>query len=167
MGTGMDDEGIGGGGAGYWYQDSGSGPEAVDVLNLLRKYREAERRMRHRTRDSMGMGETDLIALRFLLRASRTGRPIRQRDLAEALDITSASASALVDRLCRDGYAERIDHPEDRRSVAIRPTRKSDEEVRSTLGEMHRRMLAAAESLTPEETAAVAKFLTTLTNCIE
>lgn len=152
---------------GYWYQDSGSGPDPVDVLNLLRTYREAERRMRLRTRDSMGMGETDLVALRFLLREARSDRLVRQRDLAEALQITSASASGLVDRLCRDGYAERVAHPEDRRSVAIMPTAKSDDEVRSTLGEMHRRMLAAAESLTPAELAAVAKFLTALTRSVE
>lgn len=153
--------------SGYWYPDSAGSPEPVDVLNLLRKYREAERRMRLRTRDSMRMGETDLIALRFLLRTTRAGRLVRQRDLAEALDITSASASALVDRLCRDGYAERVAHPDDRRSVAITPTDKSDDEVRSTLGEMHKRMLEAAESLTNAELAAVAKFLTALTRSVE
>jgi DNA-binding MarR family transcriptional regulator len=152
---------------GYWYQDPVSGPDPVDVLNLLRTYREAERRMRLRTRDSMGMGETDLVALRFLLREARSDRLVRQRDLAEALQITSASASGLVDRLCRDGYAERVAHPEDRRSVAITPTAKADDEVRSTLGEMHKRMLAAAESLTPAELAAVAKFLTALTRSID
>ncbi|WP_246858467.1 MarR family winged helix-turn-helix transcriptional regulator [Citricoccus sp. SGAir0253] len=139
----------------------------MDVLNLLRKYRDAERRMRTRTRDSMGMGETDLVALRYLLRATRAGERVRQRDLAQVLEITSASASALVDRLVRDGYAQRVAHPDDRRSVSIEPTQKSDEDVRSTLGAMHRRMLEAAESLSPEELAAVAKFLTALTRSVE
>jgi DNA-binding MarR family transcriptional regulator len=154
-------------GEGFWYLDVGSGLEPVDVLNLLRRYREAERRMRLRTRDSMGMGETDLVALRFLLRAARAGRRVRQRDLAETLEITGASASALVDRLIRDGYAQRVAHPEDRRSVAIEPTVKSDEDVRATLGAMHQRMLAAAESLTPAELAGAAKFLTALTRSLE
>ncbi|GMA32099.1 hypothetical protein [Litorihabitans aurantiacus] len=53
--------------SGYWYPSDEVEP--VEVLSLLRRYREAERAMRARTRDSMGMGETDLIALRFLLRA--------------------------------------------------------------------------------------------------
>lgn len=154
-------------GSGYWYPDTGSGPDPVDVLNLLRRYREAERRMRARTRDSMRMGETDLVALRFLLRAARTGQVVRQRDLAEALEISKPSASALVDRLIRDGYVQRVAHPDDRRSVAIEPTQKTDEEVRSTLGVMHRRMLAAAESLSPEELAVVARFLTELTRSVE
>lgn len=159
-------------GAGYWYAvadepSAGAGMGPVDLLNLLRKYREAEHQMRVRTRDSMRMGETDLVALRHLLQASRAGVRLRQRDLAVALDISAASASALVDRLVRDGYVQRVPHPEDRRSVAIETTSKTDEEVRSTLGEMHRRMLAAVESLSPEERATVAKFLTALTRSVE
>ena len=78
--------------SGYWYP--GHFPEPVDVLNLLRRYREAERRMRLRTRGSMGMGETDLIAVRLLLRRHQAGQLMRQRDLASALEITAASASA-------------------------------------------------------------------------
>jgi DNA-binding MarR family transcriptional regulator len=155
------------GAAVYWYPSLSTGSDQVDVLNLLRKYREAERRMRVRTRDSMRMGETDLVALRFLLKATRAGTLVRQRDLATALEITAASASALVDRLIRDGYVRRVPHPDDRRSVAIEPTSKTDEEVRATLGEMHQRMLAAVESLSPEELAAVAKFLTALTRSVE
>lgn len=152
---------------GYWYPEDHTAPDAVDVLNLLRRYREAEQRMRRRTRDSMRMGETDLVALRHLLRAQRAGRPVRQRDLAAVLEISAASASALVDRLVRDGYARRRPHPQDRRSVVVEPTAKTDAEVRSTLGRMHRRMMAAAESLSPAERAAVAAFLTSLIHSVE
>ena len=61
--------------SGYWYP--GHFPEPVDVLNLLRRYREAERRMRLRTRGSMGMGETDLIAVRLLLRRHQANHQSR------------------------------------------------------------------------------------------
>lgn len=152
--------------SGYWYT-SPEAASAVDVLNLLRRYRAAERHMRAHTRDSMRMGETDLLALRHLLRASSTGRLVRQRDLAAALEITPASASALVDRLIRDGYVRRVPHPEDRRSVVIETTAKTDDEVRATLGTMHRRMLDAVESLDQAELAAVAKFLTALIESVE
>ena len=37
--------------SGYWYTRGAREIEPVDVLNLLRRYREAERRMRARTRD--------------------------------------------------------------------------------------------------------------------
>lgn len=151
--------------SGYWYPEST--PEPMDVLNLLRRYREAERRMRVRTRGSMGMGETDLIAIRLLLHTHQSGQLMRQRDLAAALEITAASASALVDRLVKSGHVRRVPHPDDRRSVAIEPTTQSDHEVRETLGAMHERMLTATEALTPDELAAVAKFLSALTESVE
>lgn len=153
--------------SGYWYPQEETAADTVEVLNLLRRYREAERRMRLRTRDSMRMGETDLVALRHLLKASQAGKVMRQRDLAEALGITAASASTLVDRLVRDGYVQRVPHPQDRRSVAIETTGKTDEEVRATLGAMHRRMLAAVESLSPEQREAVSLFLTALIESVE
>ena len=59
--------------SGYWYPDAESA-STVDVLNLLRRYRSAETAMRARTRSSMRMNETDLVALRFLLREQRAGR---------------------------------------------------------------------------------------------
>lgn len=78
---------------------------------------------------------------------------------AAQLDITAASASAMVDRLVRDGYVERVPHPDDRRSFAIVPTEHGDREVRATLQTMHQKMFTVAESLSPAERLAVAKFL--------
>lgn len=152
---------------GYWYQGSDHAPSSVEVLNLLRRYRESERRMRSRTRESMSMGETDLLALRYVLRAQSAGELLRQRDLARELDISAASVSVLVDRLIRDGYVRRVPFPSDRRSVAIEPTISGDHEVRETLSEMHRRMLETVETLTEVERAAVAKFLSGLITSVD
>lgn len=153
--------------SGYWYGGSGHVPNSVELLNLLRRYRESERRMRSRTRDSMGMGETDLLALRYVLRAHATGALLRQRDLARELDISAASVSVLVDRLIGYGHVRRVPIPSDRRSVAIEPTVSADHEVRQTLSQMHRRMLETAENLTEAEREAVAKFLNGLIHSVE
>ncbi|WP_159613225.1 MarR family winged helix-turn-helix transcriptional regulator [Glutamicibacter sp. JC586] len=153
--------------SGYWYGEGQSAPEAVDLLNLMRRYRDAERKMRAQTRGSMGMNETDMTALRFLLREHRKGEVPRQRDFAEELGISNASVSALIDRLCRDGYAERIMHPADRRSVGIVPTRYSDTEVRETLQQMHERMMSAVDGLSADERRAAAKFLHALIASVE
>lgn len=152
--------------SGYWYSGTAEDPGPVDLLNLLRAYREAERKMRAKTRNDMGMGETDLVALRYLIKEHAAGRSVRQREIAAELDIAAASASVLIDRLCRQGYAERVAHPDDRRSVAVVPTAHSEQEVRQTLGEMHRRMLEAVESLSREERAGAAAFLSALTTSI-
>jgi len=153
--------------SGYWYGEGRSVPEAVDLLNLMRRYREAERRMRAATRGSMGMNETDMSALRFLLAAHGKGVTPRQRDFAEELGISNASVSVLIDRLCRDGYAERVVHPADRRSVGIVPTDYSDTEVRGTLHRMHEQMMDAVGTLSEDERVAVAKFLEAMIRSVE
>ncbi|GMA30249.1 MarR family winged helix-turn-helix transcriptional regulator [Litorihabitans aurantiacus] len=150
-----------------WDPATGDDADPVDILALLRRYREADRQLRTRTRASMGMGETDLLALRYLLRAKQRGAVVRQKELAAALGITGASASTLVDRLVRDGYVRRVAHPNDRRSVAVETTQHSDDEVRATLDGLHRRLLAAVETMPRDELDAVAAFLHRISTVVE
>jgi MarR family transcriptional regulator for hemolysin len=42
-----------------------------------------------------------------------------QRELATALEVTEVTAGRLIDRLCEDGYLERHENPEDRRSYKV------------------------------------------------
>ncbi|MDO4917993.1 MarR family winged helix-turn-helix transcriptional regulator [Kocuria sp.] len=143
----------------FWYDETEEATSGVDVLNLLRRYREAETTMRTRVRADMDMGEKDILALRHLIAAENADRMLRQKDIAAMLGITNASTSVLVDRLVRDGYAERVPHPEDRRSVAVVPTEHGRHEVRSTLQDMHGRMMAVVEDMTASERDVVAAFL--------
>jgi DNA-binding MarR family transcriptional regulator len=123
--------------------------------------------MRARTRASMGMNETDLLALRFLLREQKAGRIVRPIDLARTLDISTASTTTLIDRLEKGGHARREPHPTDRRAGVVVPTVSSDEEVRATLGAMHRRMLALVDDLSDQERGVVMRFLAGMTASIE
>lgn len=152
--------------SGYWYAEHGA-PSSVDVLNLLRRYRTAESSMRKRTRSSMGMGETDMLALRTLLQAQRRGEPMRQRDLAAALHLASPSVTALVDRLVKSGHVRREPHPEDRRATIVVPTTETDHEVRATLGPMHRRMIDVLDGMDDDERRAVARFLDAMSQAVE
>jgi DNA-binding MarR family transcriptional regulator len=133
--------------------------QGLTVLNALRNYRAAETAMRRRTRDSMGMNETDLLAVRFLLQAEQSGHRIGPKELGTKLGISSASTTTLIDRLVASGHARREDHPTDRRALVIRPTPNSDSEVRATLGRMHSRMMAVAGALSDEEARAIVGFL--------
>ena len=143
----------------YWYPESAQADRVIGVLNALRAYRAAEVAMRKRTRDSMGMGETDLSAIRYLLEAERRGNAVTAKDLARRLEVSSASVTALIDRLVGTGHVRREPHPTDRRSVVIVPTHDTDAEVRETLGRMHVAMMEQAESLTNEEARVVERFL--------
>lgn len=144
--------------AGYWY-GAENAASSTGVLEMLRRYREAEQSMRRRTRASMGMGETDMLAVRHLLLAQRQDRDLTAGDLAGLLQISTASTTALIDRLERSGHARRERHPQDRRSTRVVATVATDDDVRATLGAMHRNMLAVADALSPDEAEVVARFL--------
>ncbi|KUM38270.1 MarR family winged helix-turn-helix transcriptional regulator [Arthrobacter sp. EPSL27] len=146
-------------GSGYWYEPDDRVDPPGAVLQALREYRNAEVARRRSTRDSMGMGETDLLALRYLLRAQSAGEQVGPKDLSRVLGITTASTTSLIDRLVGSGHVRREPHPTDRRSLVIVPTGATDTEVRATLGGMHQRMMAVAEELTHEEARTVIKFL--------
>jgi DNA-binding MarR family transcriptional regulator len=152
--------------SGYWYDDEAGAAPGVRVLDALREYCAAEAAMRKRTRESMGMGETDLLAIRLLLRAQRTGRDLGPKDLARALGISSASTTILVDRLVASGHVERRAHPTDRRALIVVPTVDSDSEVRATLDRMHSRMIAVADDLDASEAEVVTRFLRAMRDAV-
>jgi DNA-binding MarR family transcriptional regulator len=138
-------------------------PHVAEVLRALAEYRAAEEAMRLRTRESMRMGATDLQALRFLLKAQGEGRTVSGRELADHLGMTSASVTALLDRLTVSGHVQRTPHPTDRRSNMVTATVGSDEEVRHTLGEMHGRMMDTARALSAPDADVVRDFLDSMT----
>ncbi|MCC3280361.1 MarR family winged helix-turn-helix transcriptional regulator [Arthrobacter sp. zg-Y40] len=147
---------------GYWYSPDPEHPRARDVLDAVRSYRAAETRVRRHTQDSMGMNENDLLAMRYLMQARQAGGSLGPKDLSRLLGISTASTTALIDRLEKGGYVRRRARPNDRRAWEIVPTEVSDTEVRQTVGDMHGRMLQAAAELSPEEADTVIRFMTRL-----
>lgn len=150
----------------HWYPEEAA-LSGIDVLDLLRRYRVAEAAMRRRTHAGMGMGETDLLALRHLLREQSEGRAVLQRDLVRVLGVSSPSVTALVDRLTASGHVTREPHPTDRRAVVVVPSVESDSEVRATLGAMHQRMMSAVDELDAAELEAVSRFLSSMITAVE
>jgi DNA-binding MarR family transcriptional regulator len=142
-------------------------PHADEVIATLLEYRLAEEAMRRRTRDSMRMGTTDLQAIRFLIQAQGEQRIVTGRALADHLGMTSASVTALLDRLTTSGHVQRTPHPTNRRSIMITATAGSDDEVRQTLGSMHTRMIDAARALSPADAALVQQFLESMTAAVD
>lgn len=145
----------------------GTSPHTAEVLTALHAYRSAEEAMRRRTRESMHMGENDLTALRYLLRAQREGRVVTPGMLAEHLGMRSASITVMLDRLTKSGHLDRRPHPTDRRSLAIVATPGSDDEVRQTLGRMHARMMGVAQGLDPADAELVSGFLSRLADAAD
>ncbi|WP_434993977.1 MarR family winged helix-turn-helix transcriptional regulator [Arthrobacter sp. Ld5] len=137
-----------------------------DLVDAIRRYRDAESSMRGQSRDSMHLGRTDMTALRVMLRAGQAGRPVSAAALSRELGISSAATTVLIDRLQRSGHAERRRNAADGRAIEIWPTATTEHEVRSTMGTMHERMMQVASALPPEDSATIHRFLVALSRAL-
>ncbi|SDQ81828.1 MarR family winged helix-turn-helix transcriptional regulator [Microbacterium sp. cf332] len=151
--------------SGFFYNNDRQ--RATSALEALRLYQAAEAAMRRRTRESMSMGENELLVVRQLLRAQSRGLQVKPGDVAKYLGISTASTTSLLDRLESSGYLRRVPHPSDRRSVYLEPTERADEEVRTTLSAMHDRMHQVAADTTAEATEAVIDFLSRMQDAVD
>jgi len=151
----------------YWYSDDAQRERSVAVLEAMRTYRAAEAAMRSRTQRSMGLGENDLLALRYLLIAKQDGRTIGPKELTAYLGISSASTTVLIDRLERSGQVRREHSPFDRRALILVPTASTDEEIHAALGDVPARMVEVANRLDPAEAKVVIDFLTNMRAAVD
>jgi DNA-binding MarR family transcriptional regulator len=104
----------------------------------------------------LGISTTEVAALEHLTSA---GEPLGPVQLGQRLGIASASATALVDRLERSGHVHRSPHPQDRRRQTISVTPESADQTWEALRPLLAGIDLAAAQLTPQEAAAVVRFL--------
>src|SRR3712207_1242361 len=69
--------------------------------------------------DVHGLNRTDVRALVAIMDAARRGEALTAGRLGEAVDLRSASVTALVDRLEKVGHVRRVRDPDDRRRVEL------------------------------------------------
>jgi len=91
---------------------------------------------------TVGLGTTESQALSTLALHGERG----QSELARNLQLTSSASTALVDRLERQGVAERVPHPRDRRRTIVRLTDRGHR----IATESHRCLAHALQLLPPE-----------------
>jgi DNA-binding MarR family transcriptional regulator len=151
----------------YWYSGDAERERSVAVLEAMRTYRAAESAMRRRTQLSMGMGENDLLALRYVITAQQDGRSIGPKELAGYLGISSASTTVLIDRLERSGQLRRENSPFDRRALILVPTATTDAEIQAALGDVPERMVDVANRLDPTEASVVIEFLSQMRQAVD
>ena len=151
---------------GFWY-GTDSRVDAVDVLNALRRYRSAETAAQRRAREALGIGENALLALRVLLDAESDGRSVNAKELADRLEITPASTSALVDRLVRSGHVERLAVPHDRRGVILTASGGSMRQVLRVIDQLDTRAIEVAEHLPQSEMSVIVSFLEQMARVVD
>lgn len=134
----------------------------ADVVEELRR---AEAHLARRRQTACGPSETDRSAMRFILEAADDERPITPTDLAKHLGITTASTTAVLDRLGRGQMVELRQHPDDRRKRLVVPVDRSDDPdlidpLTATIREL-------SDELSPHEAELVNGFLTRITRAVK
>ncbi|MHB1501154.1 MAG: MarR family winged helix-turn-helix transcriptional regulator [Candidatus Dormibacteria bacterium] len=85
------------------------------------------------------------------------------RQFAEAVGITGAAATALADRMIKQGLAERRYNPADRRVVWLAPTEKARALLETYRSWQREAMASAVKRLQPSQLATFLEVLNVLT----
>ena len=113
-----------------------------------------------------GLGRTDVRALVAIMDAARTGSALTAGGLGAAVELSSASVTALVDRLERSGHVHRVRDPEDRRRVVLTMSDSSMAAGAAFFGGLQRDLIAAMADYSDDELAVVRRFLTDMTDVV-
>lgn len=89
------------------------------LVRKLRRLTVENDRFAEVLREAHGMHRTDLNAVAVIMDASRTGRSLSPRELADALHLSASATTALLDRLEAAGHVRRERSATDRRRVEL------------------------------------------------
>ena len=116
--------------------------------------------------DLHGLGRTDVRALVAIMDAARAGSALTAGGLGSAVELSSASVTALVDRLERAGHVHRVRDADDRRRVVLGMTDSAMAAGGEFFGGLQRDLTAAMGAYTDDELDVVRRFLTDMTDVI-
>src|SRR5919107_5302492 len=102
-----------------------------------------------------GLGRTDVRALVAIMDAARTGSALTAGALGSAVELSSASVTALVDRLERAGHVRRVRDADDRRRVALELSESAMAAGAEFFGGLNRDLLAAMADYSVDELTVV------------
>ena len=126
----------------------------VEVFNDILKTEEI-----YVTESCADLSVREMHIIEAVCRAVDQGRDNRSSAIAAAQHVTAGTLTVAVNQLEAKGYLERVRDSGDKRSVRLRPTEKGREANRRHT-DFHRELVeATVETLTTEETQALARGL--------
>ena len=128
--------------------------EQTPSLEALRSLVRVGSRVRPAVARRSGLTETELVTLERLVEG-----PVGFAELARLLEVSTAAATGIGDRLEGHGHAVRRAHASDRRRVELHITDSGREEVLGHLMPMFRALAELDAGFSPEERAVVARYL--------
>lgn len=126
----------------------------TEHARALRRIVRLHGEVRAQMRRFMDLNDTDYAALALLMRG-----PMGPTELARALHLSTASATAVVDRLVATGHAVREPHPQDRRRTVVRAVESSRERAMTEVQRMVGLVGEVLADTSEEDAAAVLRFL--------
>jgi DNA-binding MarR family transcriptional regulator len=144
----------------------GGGVERPELALLLRRLTVELDAVGQRFASMHGLGRTDVRAIVAIMDAARAGSALTAGALGSAVDLSSASVTALVDRLERAGHVHRVRDPEDRRRVVLEISDSAMAAGGAFFGGLQRELVAAMQAYSDEELAVVRRFLTDMTDVV-
>ncbi|WOQ69982.1 MarR family transcriptional regulator [Microbacterium limosum] len=133
------------------------------VRAALAAYRAAAVAADRAVSDTLGVGQNDLAVVRLLLDAEGREQTLTPRDVALALGISTASTTALIDRLESAGVVAREPNPRDRRSLILRARADAASAVRAHVFASVDAERAVVDALSPEHREVLLRALGDLT----
>ncbi len=138
-----------------------------EVALLLRRLSVELDAVGQRFAEIHGLGRTDVRALVAIMDAARHGEALTAGTLGQTVELSSASVTALVDRLEKAGHVRRVRDPADRRRVALEMSASAMAAGAEFFGGLNRDLLAAMAGYSEDELAVVRRFLEQMTGIIE
>ena len=117
--------------------------------------------------DVHGPNRTDVRALVPIMDAARRGEALTAGRLGEAVDLRSASVTALVDRIEKVSHVRRVRDPEDRRRVGLEVSESAMAAGDEHFGGLARDLVEAMQRYTDAELAVVHRFLAEMTAVVQ
>lgn len=137
---------------------------AANVASIVERYRSAEAKLHRRRQSACGPSATDRQALAYVYECA-ADRPCSAKELAAYLEISSASTTAVIDRLEGVGLVTRQRNDHDRRSLAVVPVnRRIDPEQIDPLSE---RIATLAVNLDDDRADVICQFLAQLADAVD
>jgi len=122
---------------------------------LVREFIEVNAQYSVQLGRELEVNPTDLQAMQHLI----TSGPMSPTELARRLDISTAAATAVVDRLVAVGHATREQHPSDRRSIVVVPRPESVDRAMAALMPMILGIDRVLDGFGAEEQATITEYL--------
>jgi DNA-binding MarR family transcriptional regulator len=125
------------------------------AMSAVRQLVDEAVRLRRNLARRTGLSETELDTLEHLI--DGVSAP---SELARLLEVSTAAATGIVDRLERRGHVERRPHPTDRRRLEVHVTDGGRAELLRQLGPGLRSLADLEADLAAPELAVIVRYLT-------